>query len=123
MDGSPTITLAVSNVLGPGDKSESLVAVLDTGYSGFLLLSEQLFERLGFSDLRVETSSAALADGRRVTLRSAYGMISVQGSSLEAAGAVQTLDGAEETLVGMDALRGLAVTLDTCAGESSARRC
>ena len=123
LEGSPSLGLSVSNVLVPDDVTESLLAVVDTGYTGFLMLPEPLFEKLRFSELKTEGTTATLADGREVTLRSAYGLIAIQGVELEVAGQVQTFDGAEETLLGMDGLREFSITIDSCDQVSTVRRC
>jgi len=125
LEGSPTIPLTIVNTLASGleERSASVTAIVDTGYSGFILLSEQLFNRLGFEELANESTSGRLADGSLVRMRSAYGTLRVSDLEFDLDGLVETCKGAETTLLGMDGIQGLALTIDSCAQESSARTC
>jgi len=93
------------------------------GYSGFLLLPEAIFEALGFKDLRTDLSRIRLANGSFVEVSSIYGTIRFQDLGAEAGGRVQTCEGAEEVLIGIDGLRGLAITVDGCMKMCYARTC
>ncbi len=125
LEGSPTIPVTVVNTLASGreEKSASVTAIVDTGYSGFVLLSEELFNRLGFDDLTLESTSGRLADGSSVRMRSGYGTLRFSDLELELDGLVETCKGAETILLGMDGIHRLALTIDSCAQESSARTC
>ena len=125
LEGSPTIPVTVVNTLASGTEeiSASVSAIVDTGYSGFILLSEELFNRLGFDDLTNESTSGRLADGSSVRMRSAYGTLRISDLERDLDGLVETCKGAETILLGMDGIQGLALTIDSCTQESSARTC
>jgi len=125
LEDSPAIGITVSNpLLDPsGERSEPMVAVIDTGFSGFLFVPEGVFERLGFSELRASSRTGRLVEGSSLKLRAAFGRIQIQEVDLSLDGEVYTCRGAEETLVGMAGLRDLAVTLDSCQKRSSVRVC
>ena len=125
LESSPVIPIIVANTLAaPSHPPEiSVVAVVDTGYSGFLLLPRAIFNALGFEGLRTDSSRARLANGSFVEMSSAYGTIRFGDLGAEADGRVQTCEGAEEVLIGMDGLRGLAITVDGCTKMSYARTC
>jgi clan AA aspartic protease len=125
LESSPVIPIMVTNTLAaPFHPPErSVVAVVDTGYSGFLLLPQAIFDALGFDDLRRDSSQARLANGSSVEMSSAYGTIRFGDLGAEADGRVQTCEAAEEVLIGMDGLRGLAITVDGCMKMCYARTC
>ena len=125
LEGSPTMPLTIVNTLGSErkERTASVTAVIDTGYSGFVLLSERLFNRLGFDELMNENTSGRLADGSLLRMRSTYGTLRISDLELDLHGVVETCKGAETTLLGMDGIQGLALTIDSCAQESSARMC
>ena len=125
LDGSPAMPLSVINTLagGPEERSALVIAVIDTGYSGFILLTERLFDQMGFDALMNESTSGRLADGSLIRMRSAYGTIRISDLEVEVHGRVETCTGAEEILLGTDGIQGLALTIDSCAQESFARLC
>jgi clan AA aspartic protease len=125
LESTPVIPITVTNTLAaPSDPPErSIVAVVDTGYSGFLLLPEAIFEALGFKDLRADHSRARLANGSVIEMPSVYGTIRFRDLEAEVDGRVQTCEGAEEVLIGMEGLRRLAITVDGCTKMCYARSC
>jgi clan AA aspartic protease len=125
LESSPVVPITVVNTLAGASHSteRSLLAVVDTGYSGFLLLPQKMFRELGFADLKKDSSRAQLANGSMVELSSSYGTVRFRDLGTEADGRVQTCEGAEEVLIGMDGLRGLAITVDGCGKMSYARKC
>jgi hypothetical protein len=78
---------------------------------------------LEFEDLRRDSSPARLANGSSVEMSSAFGTIRFGDLGAEADGRVQTCEGAEEVLIGMDGLRELAITVDGCTKMCYARTC
>jgi clan AA aspartic protease len=101
LESTPVIPITVANTLAaPSHPPErSIVAVVDTGYSGFLLLPQAIFDELGFKDLRSNPSRARLANGSFVEMSSAYGTIRFRDLEAQADGLVQTCKGAEEVLI------------------------
>jgi clan AA aspartic protease len=125
LESSPVIPIAVVNTLSSATRppERSMLAVVDTGYSGFLLLPRSTFRELGFDDLRRDSSRGRLANGAMVELLSSYGTVRFQDLGAEIDGRVQTCEGAEEVLIGMDGIRALAFTIDGCAKMCYAREC
>ena len=123
--GSPAIPLSVINTLtsGPEERSASVVAVVDTGYSGFILVTERLFDRLGFGEQLTQETSGRLADGSVIRLRSGFGTIKISDPEVELHGRVETCKGIEGVLLGIEGIQGLALTIDSCSQESFARVC
>ena len=100
-----------------------LMAVIDTGFSGFLFVPQRLFKELGFDQLKTRKSRALLADGSRLELRGAYGSIEFPRLAVTADGLVETAPGASEVLIGMEGLRQLRLNLDCCSQSLEAERC
>ena len=125
LESSPAIPITVVNTLVSATRptERSMLAVVDTGYSGFLLLPRKTFRELGFDDLRNYPSRAQLANGAIVEMSSSYGTVRFQDLGTETDGQVQTCEGMEEVLIGIDGIRELAVTVDGCAKMCYARRC
>lgn len=125
LESSPIMPITVVNTLSSATRptERSMLAVVDTGYSGFLLLPRSTFRELGFDDLRKDSSRARLANGATVELFSAYGTIRFQDLGMEIDGKVQTCEGAEEVLIGIDGIHVLAFTIDGCAKMCYARGC
>jgi clan AA aspartic protease len=125
LESNPVVPITVVNTLASESRpvERSVLAVVDTGYSGFLLVPERMFRELGFADLKKDSSRAQLANGSIVELSSSYGTVRFRDLETEADGRVQTCEGAEEVLIGMDGLRGLAITVDGCKKTCYARTC
>jgi clan AA aspartic protease len=125
LESSAAVPITIVNTLsGETDQSRRpVLAVVDTGYSGFLLVPETVYRELGFEDLRKKSSRARLANGALVELSSSYGTIRFDDLKVETDGLVQTCQGIEEVLIGMDGIRELAVTVNGCAKTTGARRC
>ena len=102
---------------------EHLLAVLDTGFSGFMLLPPKIFEELALDEMKPVSAKALLANGKRVALRGAYGSISIPVLGLFEDGLIETSLGVLETIMGMEALRKLRVELDGCSRVLNAYRC
>jgi clan AA aspartic protease len=125
LESSPAIPITVVNTLAsPSEPAErSMLAVVDTGYPGFLLLPGKTFDELGFDALKQDSTRAQLANGSVVELSSSFGTVRFPDLGVEADGRIQTCEGAEEVLIGMDGIRELAITVDGCNRVSFARPC
>jgi len=93
----------------------SVLAVLDTGYSGFLFVPPRIFKRLGLNKMKTKKSSALLADGSSSELTGAFGSVIFPNvNNLTVDGLIETSEGASEILIGMDGLKKMLVTIDFC---------
>ena len=96
--GNPCITLTVRGKRG---RSATFEAILDTGFSGFVLLP--LMQALALELDFQGTTSVTLADESRVAMFTALGTAICFGRAVE--GLVQVPRGPAAPLVGMDFLR------------------
>ena len=125
LGSSPAIEVRMRNTLlgETYPRNGGVMAVLDTGYSGFLLLPTKIFRALRLDELMSRKSVAWLADGMKIEMKGAVGSIEIPGLGRTLDGMVQTLEGASEILIGMDGIRGLFVQLDCCNRKLYAESC
>ena len=97
----------------PGEGHEVL-AVVDTGYEGFVAVPNDVFVSLSFGELQLETRRLVLANGAVLEAKGAYGAFEAPLLSLESDGFVETYDGLGEVLLGVEALSRSKVLLDYC---------
>ncbi len=100
-----------------------MIAVVDTGYTGFTLVPEHVYRELGLSLLEPHRSTARTADGRIVELRGSYAVVKIPGTGLSWEGLVETAPSIEEILLGTRWLRDLYLTLDGCTGTAVLEGC
>jgi clan AA aspartic protease len=91
----------------------TVVAVLDTGYEGFLAVPAATFHALALDELRGYQRTLVLANGASLSTQGAYGTLEIPTASVRL----------EETLVGTDALARLSIRLDYCAKRLHVERC
>jgi clan AA aspartic protease len=126
IESTAVIEITIENTLlgkthPTGDRG--VMAVLDTGYTGFLFIPKRLFERLHFNDLRVGKAEALLADGSLIELTRALGSIKFPPLDLKIDGIIETSEHASEILVGMEGIRRLIVELDCCRKRLNIQQC
>jgi len=106
------------NIIGPTGTfpgKDELLVRLDTGYDGFLLISEELYKKLR---LRLSEMPRELwATGRSVAgelfiLRRASLIVQVPKAKLSLEGYGETFKGNDEDLLGLKFLEALRITLD-----------
>jgi clan AA aspartic protease len=123
---TPVIEISIENtLLGKvyPRKGTGLMAVLDTGYSGFLFVPKNLFEKLHLHELKMTKTKAALADGSSVQLTGAFGSVSYPVLGLKIDGLIETSEDAQEILLGMQGIRRLFLELDCCKEQLRAQEC
>lgn len=116
---TPTLRLVVRNPLLRKEYPEDgeVVAVVDTGYEGFLAVPRDVYVALSLAELRQEKRRLVLANRDELDSEGAYGSLSVPELGVSAQGFIETYEGIEEILVGVEALSGASTTLDYCGGE------
>ena len=104
--------LIAVNVEDGNGASHSLEVVVDTGFTGYLVLPQAVIRRLGlrFSGRR----SVILASGEQSTVDAYAGIVSWHGRRRN----VIALESSSESLIGMSLLSGSRVTLDVWADGS-----
>lgn len=118
VDGTPYVRLAIVNPFLDRRYPEegSVLAVLDTGYEGFVAVPGDAFQLLGFSEMRTHDSSIILPSGAVVRTQYAYGVVLLEDLRIEEEGAIETFEGLAEVVVGQGLLRRFRAVLDYCRG-------
>ncbi len=98
-----------------------LLGLLDTGYSGFLLVPTTIFKELNLRKNVVSTGT--LANGAKVELAGDYASVEIPSLEFSVDGLVQTSSAMEEVLLGLDGIRELLITLDSCSRRITFQKC
>jgi len=126
IDSTPVVEIAIENtLLGKAHPANGrgVMAVLDTGYTGFVFVPMKLFKLLHFNDLKLRKAEARLAGGSSIELTRALGSVTFPAINLKLDGAIETSEGATEILVGMEGIRRLVVELDGCGKLLNIQEC
>jgi clan AA aspartic protease len=122
---TPTMRIFVRNpLLGRRYPEEGqVIAVVDTGYEGFVALPRDVFTSLSFNELQTERRRLVLANGDVLSAEGAYGAFGALDVPLDADGFVETYEGLDEVLLGVEALSRAKVLLDYCSRRVKVERC
>jgi clan AA aspartic protease len=91
-----------------------VAAVIDTGFEGFLLVPEDVFEKLSLNQLAVDKRELTLPNGRRVYSTGTYCEVVIPDLDVRLDGFVETLERVREVVAGADLLQNLKLTLNYC---------
>lgn len=100
-----------------------MTTVIDTGYEGFVAVSEDIFHSLALDELYQHTRTVVLANGIPLTSNGTYATIWMLEPDIKLDGFVETHPGLHEILVGTEALKTLKITLDYCAKRMKVGKC
>jgi clan AA aspartic protease len=100
-----------------------VIAVVDTGYEGFVALPQDVFTSLAFHELHGEKRRLLLANGTSLSASGAYGAYRAPDVPLEADGFIETYEGLDEVLLGVEALSRATIVLDYCSRRMKVERC
>jgi len=100
-----------------------VMAAIDTGYTGFVLVPHTVFRALKLDELKPMTIKGELADGRSIKLHAAYGILRIPELPFEDEGLIETNPEITEILLGMRAIRRLQTTIDGCKRLLTMERC
>lgn len=100
-----------------------VMAALDTGYTGFVLVPPTIFTALKLNELKPITTRGQLTDGRSIELQAAYGILRISELRFEDEGLIETNTEIREILFGMRAMRRLKTTIDGCRRLIIMNRC
>jgi predicted aspartyl protease len=101
--------------------SGELQGILDTSYSGFVLVPMSVYSALGLGNRK--TIKALPANGSRIDLTGDYATLEFSGIGITVDGLVQTCKGAKEVLLGTDAVRKLLISIHFCNKQVFIERC
>ena len=120
--GAPFLEVSIVNPFSGKVYPEEgkVLAVMDTGYEGFLIVPEDVFRFLGFEELSLEERKLITPAGNVMVSRGTYGIVRVGGLKCE--GFIET-GKVDELILGVDFLSNFRMTLDYCAKRLELRKC
>ncbi len=92
-----------------------VIAVMDTGYEGFLAVPREVFHALGLDTFRLEKRTLSLADGSLLNTARALGKLMLPRLNFSANGFYETYSGLEEIILGVEGMSWLRILLDYCS--------
>ena len=101
------------------EEEREVLAVLDTGYTGFVLVPGDVFEALDLGQLEPVRGVGRTADGREIELMGNYAVVEVPDIGLRAEGLVETAPDVEEILLGTEWLGNVILVVEVCPGSGA----
>jgi clan AA aspartic protease len=99
------------------------LAVVDTGYEGFVAIPADIFASLSLNELQLEKRRLVLANGGVLSAEGAYGAFEAPDIGLRSDGFIETYDGIQEVLLGVEALSRAKVLLHYCDRRMTVEPC
>ena len=120
--GVPFLEISIENPFNGRiyPKDGRVLAVVNTGYEGFLMLPEDVFKLLGFDELSLEERRLLLPDGSFIISRGTYGIVRVGDFKCE--GFIETSK-VDELILGIDFLSNFRITFDYCIKRLEIYKC
>jgi clan AA aspartic protease len=101
----------------------SVMAVLDTGFTGFLLVPNRIFSDLRLDELKPIVTTGQLADGTSIQLRGAYGSFRISELDFMGEGLIETTPSIGEIILGIRGMKRLRTLVDGCRRLLVMERC
>jgi clan AA aspartic protease len=122
---TPTVQIILENPFSgtsyPPDGS--VVATIDSGYEGFLTIPMNLYKQLRLDELQQTSRTLVLANGEALTSDGAYATLRLPHLRAKLDGFVETYQGLDEIILGVEALSHFNATLDYCSRRVSLHAC
>jgi len=125
IDGTALLRIVLENpFLGRKYPQEGeALAVLDTGYEGFLAVPASIYRTLGLNELSQIHGEIILPSGEVIPTRLTYCVVEVVEAGTRLDGLVETFEELDEIVAGQELLSNLRVTLDYCRGYICVESC
>jgi len=116
LDGTPVVEVILENpffeVTYPRDGS--VLAVFDTGYEGFAIIPKEIFKELKLNELYLHRRKIMLPNGELAESIGTYGKIRIVELNIAKDGFIETSEGVDEIVLGVEFANGLMLILDYC---------
>jgi len=125
LDDTPVLEIVIKNpMMNKVFPSEgTVIAILDTGFEGFLLIPENVFKQLSFDELSLEQRQLILANSLSIQSTGTFGEVVVPSLKNQFDGFIETIKGVEEIVVGTVLIEKLRLTLDYCTRRIEIKSC
>ncbi len=101
-------------------KDGQVLAIMDTGYEGFLMIPDDVFKLLDFGEFNLEERKLLLPNGNFIISRGTYGIVRAGDFKLD--GFIETSK-IDELILGIDFLSNFRITLDYCVKRLEIYKC
>jgi len=101
----------------------TVMAVLDTGFTGFLLIPFETFKALKFDELKPRLVKGELANGTSIELQAAYGILEIPEVQFEDEGLIESNPHIREILLGVRGMKKLRTVIDGCGRTITTEKC
>lgn len=101
----------------------TVLAVLDAGFTGFLLIPFKTFKALKLSQLKPRLLKGGLANGTSIELQAAFGILEIPELQFEDGGLIESSPGIRETLIGVSGMKKLRTVIDGCSRIITTQKC
>lgn len=125
IDNTPYLEILIENPFSRKRYPENgyLLAVIDTGYEGFLLIPRDVYNDLDFNVLEGLERMLILPDKRDVKSIGVYGKVLIPSLKIGLEGFIESISGIDEVVAGSSLLRNFRVFLDFCTGTIDLKEC
>ena len=125
LDDTPVLEIIIKNpMMNKVFPSEgTVIAILDTGFEGFLLIPENVFKQLSFDKLSLEQRQLILANSLSIQSTGTFGEVVIPSLKNQFDGFIETIKGVEEIVVGTGLIEKLRLTLDYCTRRIEVKSC
>lgn len=125
LDLTPIVRIKVENpFLSRGYPPQgTVVAVIDTGYEGFVMIPTSVYEELELHRLQETKRILTLANGTTLSSRGAYASARIPHLDCSLDGFVETYDGLDEIIIGVQALSNFRMIADYCLKKLRFEKC
>jgi len=125
LDSTPVLEIEIRNpIMNKAFPAEGkVVAVMDTGFEGFLLVPQDIFEKLSLNQLALDERRLILADGQYTHSVGTYGEVVVPNLGVKFDGFIETMKGVEEIVIGTDLIENMKLILDYCTRRVEVESC
>ncbi len=100
-----------------------VMAVLDTGFTGFLLIPFETFRALKLDELKPRLVKGELANGASIELQAAYGILEIPEVRFEDEGLIESNPHIREILLGVKGMKKLRTVIDGCRRTITTDKC
>jgi clan AA aspartic protease len=100
-----------------------VMAVLDTGFTGFLLIPFETFRALKLNELKPRLAKGELANGTSIELQAAYGILEIPEVRFEDEGLIESNPHIKEILLGVRGMKKLRTVIDGCRRIITTSKC
>lgn len=125
IDGAPLLRIIIENPLldAKYPQEGEILAIVDTGYEGFLAVPPDIYSALKFDQLIQQHGEIILPNGQVIRTNTAYGTIYMEQAQIKLDGLIETFPQLDEIILGQQALTNLNITLNYCQKHITIKPC